>query len=241
MRRWKAETVFRNVVASIFLLTGQFIRTEKHTSQGRIDSVVETPEHVYIFEFKVDKPVEVALEQIERNGYAQSYATDPPHPPQNRRRLLHQDPYPLRLARSAGAGGQSPLICRAALDRGNCLPARPYALAEQATRPLRGWAGARGCQRSGRGGTFGRGAAQPRVSERGREWLRDLVAPGPECRFARFFRRAGWRVLPAGWPGTVLAEIAFRADGENGRILLEKSGASEYDVVPTNEPKIPWP
>ena len=66
----KSESVFRNVVASIFLLTGQFIRTEKHTSQGRIDSVVETPEHVYIFEFKVDKPVEVALEQIERNGYA---------------------------------------------------------------------------------------------------------------------------------------------------------------------------
>ena len=122
MRRWKAETVFRNVVASIFLLTGQFIRTEKHTSQGRIDSVVETPEHVYIFEFKVDKPVEVALEQIERNGYAQSYATDSPHPPQNRCRLLHQNPHPLRLARSARAGGQSPLICRAALDRGNCPP-----------------------------------------------------------------------------------------------------------------------
>ena len=72
----KAESVFRNVVASIFLLTGQMVHTEKHTSQGRIDSVVETPEHVYIFEFKVDKPVEEALEQIERNGYAQPYAGD---------------------------------------------------------------------------------------------------------------------------------------------------------------------
>ena len=72
----KAESVFRNVVASIFLLTGQLVHTEKHTSQGRIDSVVETPEHVYIFEFKVDKPVEEALEQIERNGYAKPYAGD---------------------------------------------------------------------------------------------------------------------------------------------------------------------
>ena len=72
----KAESVFRNVVASIFLLTGQMVHTEKHTSQGRIDSVVETPEHVYIFEFKVDKPVEEALEQIERNGYATPYAAD---------------------------------------------------------------------------------------------------------------------------------------------------------------------
>ena len=72
----KAESVFRNVVASIFLLTGQMVHTEKHTSQGRIDSVVETPEHVYIFEFKVDKPVEEALEQIERHGYAQPYVGD---------------------------------------------------------------------------------------------------------------------------------------------------------------------
>ena len=72
----KSESVFRNVVASIFLLTGKFVHTEKHTSQGRIDSVVETPEHVYLFEFKVDKPVEEALGQIERNGYARPYAGD---------------------------------------------------------------------------------------------------------------------------------------------------------------------
>ena len=72
----KAESVFRNVVASIFLLTGKFVHTEKHTSQGRIDSVVETPEHVYLFEFKVDKPVEEALEQMERNGYARPWAGD---------------------------------------------------------------------------------------------------------------------------------------------------------------------
>ena len=72
----KSESVFRNVIASIFLPTGQMVHTEKHTSQGRIDSVVETPEHVYIFEFKVDKPVEEALEQIERNGYATPCAGD---------------------------------------------------------------------------------------------------------------------------------------------------------------------
>ena len=73
----KAETVFRNVVASIFLLTGQLVHTEKHTSQGRIDTLVETPEHVYLFEFKVDKSVEEALAQIEQSGYATPYAGDP--------------------------------------------------------------------------------------------------------------------------------------------------------------------
>ena len=72
----KSESVFRNVVASIFLLTGQLVHTEKHTSQGRIDCVVETPEHIYLFEFKVDKPVEEALEQIEQSGYARPYAGD---------------------------------------------------------------------------------------------------------------------------------------------------------------------
>ena len=72
----KAESIFRNVIASIFLLAGQLVHTEKHTSQGRIDSVVETPEHVYIFEFKVDKSVEEALEQIEQSGYATPYIGD---------------------------------------------------------------------------------------------------------------------------------------------------------------------
>ena len=52
------------------MLSGKYVHTEKHTSQGRIDSVVETPEHVCLFAFKVDKPVEEALGQVERNGYA---------------------------------------------------------------------------------------------------------------------------------------------------------------------------
>ena len=40
----KSESVFRNVVACIFLLSGKYVHMEKHTSQGRIGSVVETPE-----------------------------------------------------------------------------------------------------------------------------------------------------------------------------------------------------
>lgn len=66
----KAESVFRNAVSSIFLQTGQLGYTGKYISQGRIDRVVKTPEHVYIFKFKVDKPVEEALGQMECNGYA---------------------------------------------------------------------------------------------------------------------------------------------------------------------------
>ncbi len=49
---------------------------EKETSQGRADCVYETPNDVYIFEFKLDGSVEAALKQIEDKGYAREYAGD---------------------------------------------------------------------------------------------------------------------------------------------------------------------
>jgi len=49
---------------------------EKETSQGRADCVVETPNDIYIFEFKLDGKVDVALQQIEDKGYAREYAND---------------------------------------------------------------------------------------------------------------------------------------------------------------------
>ncbi len=49
---------------------------EKEQSEGRVDCVVETPAHVYIFEFKRDGSASDALEQIETKGYAREYAAD---------------------------------------------------------------------------------------------------------------------------------------------------------------------
>lgn len=49
---------------------------EKETSHGRADCVIETANDVYIFEFKLDGSADVALQQIEDNGYAREYATD---------------------------------------------------------------------------------------------------------------------------------------------------------------------
>ncbi len=49
---------------------------EKETSQGRADCVVETPNDIYIFEFKLDGNADVALQQIEDKGYAREYLTD---------------------------------------------------------------------------------------------------------------------------------------------------------------------
>ena len=50
---------------------------EKEQSQGRVDCIVEVPEYVYIFEFKLDGSAQEALRQIEEKGYARPYATDP--------------------------------------------------------------------------------------------------------------------------------------------------------------------
>ncbi len=49
---------------------------EKETSEGRADCVVETPDYVYIFEFKLDSPAAEAIAQIERKGYAREYEGD---------------------------------------------------------------------------------------------------------------------------------------------------------------------
>ena len=49
---------------------------EKEQSQGRVDCIVETPDYIYIFEFKLDGSAEQALQQIQEKGYAKPYLTD---------------------------------------------------------------------------------------------------------------------------------------------------------------------
>ena len=50
---------------------------EKEQSHGRVDCIVEVPDYVYIFEFKLDGSAREALRQIEEKGYARPYAVDP--------------------------------------------------------------------------------------------------------------------------------------------------------------------
>lgn len=60
----------------LLLLSVYTIYTEKVQSQGRVDCVVETPQYVYIFEFKLDGTADEALRQIEEKGYVREYASD---------------------------------------------------------------------------------------------------------------------------------------------------------------------
>ena len=59
------------------LLLGKYnTYIEKETSQGRIDCILECPDYVYIFEFKLNSTAEVALRQIDEKDYASPYAAD---------------------------------------------------------------------------------------------------------------------------------------------------------------------
>lgn len=58
------------------LISCYTVYTEKQLSEGRADCIVETPQYVYIFEFKLDGTAAEALEQIEERGYAKAYEAD---------------------------------------------------------------------------------------------------------------------------------------------------------------------
>ena len=72
------ERDFHYTFYLIMRLVGDFtVFSEKRQSQGRVDCVIETPEHVYIFEFKRDGSATDALRQIHYRGYAREYQADP--------------------------------------------------------------------------------------------------------------------------------------------------------------------
>ena len=73
----ECERHFQYTFYLILQLLGKYdTYVEKETSQGRIDCVLECPDYVYIFEFKLNSTAEAALKQIDDKGYAQPYAAD---------------------------------------------------------------------------------------------------------------------------------------------------------------------
>ena len=68
------EYYFEFAVSNIISMLGLECRTEVHTANGRMDCVIFAGEYIYIFEFKVDKPIEDALWQLEEKDYASLYS-----------------------------------------------------------------------------------------------------------------------------------------------------------------------
>ncbi len=63
------ELYFQNTMSIMFKMMGLYVKTEYHTSCGRIDIVMETDGFVYVIELKRDQSPDAALQQIEAKGY----------------------------------------------------------------------------------------------------------------------------------------------------------------------------
>ena len=75
-RETLTEQNFQNVIFISLLVLGKYVRTEVHSALGRADCIIETPEYVYLFEFKRDGTAKEALAQIENQEYAKTYEAD---------------------------------------------------------------------------------------------------------------------------------------------------------------------
>ena len=70
------ENHFQNMMWVVFKMMGFYSHTEYHTSDGRIDLLVETPQYRYIMEFKLDGTAEEALRQIKDKNYQLQFFGD---------------------------------------------------------------------------------------------------------------------------------------------------------------------
>ena len=69
----KDENNFHLLFFSIFMLLGISIEAESRTNEGRIDAVASNEGFVFVFEFKLDKTKELALDQIKDRDYCRRY------------------------------------------------------------------------------------------------------------------------------------------------------------------------
>jgi hypothetical protein len=64
------ENHYQNVIFIVSKLMGLYVKAEYHTSQGRIDLVLQTSGYTYVMEFKLNGTAEEALQQINDKNYA---------------------------------------------------------------------------------------------------------------------------------------------------------------------------
>lgn len=72
----KNEKHYQTALYILFRLMGQYVEAEVATPTGRIDAVLQLKDAIYLFEFKVDKSAQEALEQIDSKEYTLKYKLD---------------------------------------------------------------------------------------------------------------------------------------------------------------------
>ena len=71
-----SERSFQQAMYIIMELLGEYVEAERHTSNGRIDLLLQTKDYIYIVELKIDNTADAALQQIEEKGYARPFVND---------------------------------------------------------------------------------------------------------------------------------------------------------------------
>ncbi len=70
----ECERYYQYTFYLILMLTSKFYTiAERHTSNGRIDCVISTPQYIYIMEFKLNGSAKEAIQQIEDKDYVAPY------------------------------------------------------------------------------------------------------------------------------------------------------------------------
>ena len=67
------ESTFQGLLLGLFISTGMMQNGEEETTDGRMEAVAYSEKDIWIFELKVDKSAEEALEQINTKGYADKF------------------------------------------------------------------------------------------------------------------------------------------------------------------------
>lgn len=67
------EAYYQSILYLVFSLMGIESQAESPTNRGRIDTVVPTPDRIFIIEYKIGKGADIALKQIQDRKYYQKY------------------------------------------------------------------------------------------------------------------------------------------------------------------------
>ena len=74
VRKAVGESFYHAIIYLIFNVLGARMDVEVASREGRIDAVVETKTHIYLFEFKKDRTAKAAIQQIKDNNYPDRFA-----------------------------------------------------------------------------------------------------------------------------------------------------------------------
>lgn len=73
------EWYYQNLLYAILATCGLNVQTEIRTSAGRIDFLLFSPKSIFLFEFKLNKSAEEALDQIDEKEYAKKFSFEGKH------------------------------------------------------------------------------------------------------------------------------------------------------------------